>query len=74
MVLPTFAFIGYWMWRYAKVSDSGTLPRTIKEAKKAHAKLGGDFAAAGRKLQWLNLWLMLASIAAAFLAVRFAHK
>jgi hypothetical protein len=74
MVLPTFAFIGYWMWRYSKVSDSGGLPRSIKELRETGPKVGGDFAGAGRKLRWLNLWLMVAFIAAAIIAARVGHK
>ncbi|MBL9192579.1 MAG: hypothetical protein JNJ82_09480 [Opitutaceae bacterium] len=65
LVLPTFAFIGYWIWRYLKTSDKGKLPRTREELKRGGSQLGEEFAAAGNRLRWFNLWLFLVMIAAA---------
>jgi hypothetical protein len=62
LVVPTFAFIGYWMWRYMKSSETGRLPRTIAEMKQVDDRFREDFATAGRRLRWFNLWLMLAVV------------
>lgn len=63
VVLPTFVFVGYWMWRYVKASGTGKLPRTPQEAQKVDERFKDDFAAAGRKLRWFNFWLIIGIVA-----------
>lgn len=65
LVLPTFAFIGYWIWRYLGASDRGKLPRTPEEARRAGSQFGDEFTAAGNRLRWFNLWVFLAILVTA---------
>ncbi|ATC63239.1 hypothetical protein CMV30_04310 [Nibricoccus aquaticus] len=60
LVLPTFGFIAYWLWRGAKESGLGRLPKTRDEVKQMGDAVGSDFAAASKRLRRFNLWLFLA--------------
>jgi uncharacterized protein YneF (UPF0154 family) len=68
VVLPTFAFIGYWIWRYGKSSDTGSLPRSTDEVRRVDPHFKDEFSAGVRKLRWFNLWLVLALIAGVMIA------
>ncbi len=59
LVLPTFGFIAYWMWRGAKESGLGRLPKNRDEVRQVWESVGSDFATAGKRLRWFNLWLFL---------------
>lgn len=74
VVLPTFAFIGYWIWRYGKASNIGGLPRTTEEVRRVDPRFKDEFSAAGRKLRWFNLWLVLALIAGVMVASAVMQK
>jgi len=67
VVLPTFAFIAYWMWRQSRASGLGRLPRTLDEVQQVDDRFKAEFASAGRKLRWFNFWLMLAIVAGAII-------
>jgi hypothetical protein len=63
LVLSTFAFIAYWLWRGAKESGLKRLPRTKEEVLQIGDSSGSDFALAAQKLRRFNLWLFIAFIA-----------
>ena len=73
-VLPTFAFLAYWLWRHTRANGTGRLPRTPKEMRQVDPQFADDFAKAGRRLRWFNLWLMLAIVGAAIISSILSRK
>jgi len=74
LVLPTFGFIAYWLWRGARDSGLDRLPKNREEMKHVGEAIGGDFANASKRLRWFNLWLFLAFFGAVMVSSCISSK